>query len=153
MTYDGVLAPDASWKVTVGGEEYEIHEVRPCDMPPLLEFVDGKEEPGGAFDMTNILKAAMRKPDGVCRLLAALLDPDPLGPGSAEWRERFTARAMGLPVRELTPAIGKWIRVNASFLAETAAPVVMGAVDFMTALQGIVEKDLELKRSSAIGSA
>jgi hypothetical protein len=163
---DSVLSPPASFKVTVGGEEYSVCECRPCDVPAIMEFaesVDAGElkrrlslkaaEGGAALDMGSFLNFAKGKPGEVCKLLAAILDPDPLGPGSADWRAAAAARFMGLPVSQLTRALGKWMEVNASFFAEMAAPLIFGAAEFLKNVQAIVESRLELLRSSATGNA
>jgi hypothetical protein len=114
----------------------------------------GKGEDGEAvFDLGGFLGFVKDKPLEVCRLLAAVLDPDPLGPGSAGWRESAACGFMALPVSQLTAALGKWVELNASFFARMAAPLIFGSVEFLKCLQGIAEERLALLRSSASGSA
>jgi hypothetical protein len=122
-----------------------------ADASKLKERLGGKD--GGAFDLGSFLTFVRDRPPDVCRLLAAILDPAPLGPGSGKWREAASARFMALPVSQLTAALGKWLEINGSFFARMAAPLIFGAAEFLRQIQTIVEDNLALMKLSASGSA
>ena len=162
----GMFEPPACGKATIGGEEYGVFECRPCDLPALGAFIEGigaesikdsisaraagKELEIGFGRLVGIIK---EQPGAVCDLLASIFDPDPMGPLSREWRREKSAFFQTMPVSEITAAFGKWIEVNAPFLAKQAAPIVLGAARVLELVQKDVEERVRLMSSSGLGSA
>jgi hypothetical protein len=147
-----ILSPPGERRVRIGGEELTARECRPCDFPPLTEFLEAMDMKGVmaslnlqtvggdiSLDKATLLGFVSKSPKEVCRLLAALLDPDPLGTGSAAWREAAALRFELSPVSEFTGALGAWLELNASFFAQQAAPVIVAATVFLAALQKVIE--------------
>jgi hypothetical protein len=113
--------------------------MRPCDIPAVIDFVEGLAGAPGlarlaescmAKDSDRLLDLAMAlgrtQPKAACELLAAILDKDPMGDNGG-WREAKMAELMALPLTELTRALGAWIELNASFFEQQAFPLLLGS--------------------------
>ncbi|MDR3154171.1 MAG: hypothetical protein LBW85_07885 [Deltaproteobacteria bacterium] len=166
---DSALAPSREVKASLGGREITLYECRPCDLPFLFSFM--KEFSGAGKKIGPLLKPRLEgsvltvdaesllsflkdKPEAVCRLLAALTDPEPFSEGSAAWVEAETARLMRQPISQIASAAGGWLKLNAPFLArEWAQPGIEAVIAFVAAVQRLTEGNLNLLRSSPSGSA
>ncbi|MDR3152892.1 MAG: hypothetical protein LBW85_01135 [Deltaproteobacteria bacterium] len=159
---ESMLTPPATRPVRIGGETFRVGEIRPCDVPPLTEFLQEMDmwalktrlAPGsGPLDVAGVLGLLKTRPAATCRLMAALLDPDPLGPGSEAWREEAARSYMCLPASQITEALGAWAELNASFFARAMAPLITAAVAVLAKAQMLIDAETEALRSSSGGNA
>jgi hypothetical protein len=163
---NSIFTPPISNKVTLGGEEYNIYEVRPCDLPALADFIDGlkvqtlkdtitakvinKELEINFGQFINIIK---EQPEAVCKLLAAILDPEPLTSQSVNWQKDKTIYFQKLPISELTKVFGEWIKINAPFFAKQATPIVLAIAQVMALIRVQIEEKALLMNSLDLGNA
>jgi hypothetical protein len=89
----------------------------------------------------------------VCRLLAAILDGDPMGDDSPARQEAMAREFMGAPVTELSLAMGIWIEANAAFFAKMASPLVLGLAEVIANMDRQALEDLEKLRTESESSS
>lgn len=140
-----MLERPRSRSVSLGGVPHALGEIRPCDIPAVLDLVErlgkgpGLEAvAGGALGLlkgeglnSGAVKALSQfQPKAACEMLASLLDPDPMS-ADAGWRESKARELMTLPLSELTRAIGAWIELNSSFFGQMALPLILGCAEVL----------------------
>jgi hypothetical protein len=160
--------------VTIGDIVYQINEVRPVDIPCLMDFIALLASNDSVKNLKNILnkKDSTEKieidletllglgnthPLAVCQLLAAILDPDPLSSESGQWRTQKAAEFMTRPISEITKALGVWLEVNASFFARQVTPLVLGIASVVNQMDILIMNKLTQltneRGSSIVGNA
>ena len=129
--------------VLLGGKTHVLGEMRPCDIPAVMDFVEGAADGAGfagliesymAKDSDRLLERAKAlgrsQPKAVCELLVAILDKDPMGEDDS-WRKAKLAELMALPLTELTTALGAWIGLNAPFFERQVFPLCMASAEVL----------------------
>ena len=160
------FSPPKADIVEVGGEKYTIYECRPCDIEVWGRFIEAFKEEGLLnsikasvmnrelnLDFKQSIELVKRQPGKACDLLAALLNPDPVGAEAEIWQKEKSSKFYGLPIHELTGALGKWIEVNVYFFGQMAAPLLMSAVKVLIEINKQIEQLTASKNSSFFGSA
>ena len=134
-----ILEKPDTRSVVLGGAVHVLGEMRPCDIPAVIDFVDGLADTQSLAGMAGIAKAddpsrlldlvknmGRSQPKAACELLVAVLDKDPMGEDGT-WRKAKLAELMALPLTELTTALGAWVELNRSFFGRQALPLILGS--------------------------